>query len=191
MTPSFDSLLPSALNHLLAQESWARARLMAHAGKTARFDLGILAVNLRVGGDGLLEAAAAHDPVAVTISIRAADLPLIMQHRERAFSYVRIDGDAEFASTVSQVGQSLHWEVADDLARITGDIAARRLVDGAAAGIETVRSTHRKFMENLAEYFLEENPMLIRPQAVTDFSADVSRLRDDVERLAKRIERLA
>ena len=32
--------------------------------------------------------------------------------------------------------------------------------------------------------------LLVRPQAVADFSADVAELRDDVERLAKRIERL-
>jgi ubiquinone biosynthesis protein UbiJ len=32
--------------------------------------------------------------------------------------------------------------------------------------------------------------MLVRPQAVSDFASDVVRLRDDVERIAKRIEKL-
>ena len=191
MMPLPYSLLPAALNHLLSQESWARARLAPHAGKVARIDLGVAGVRLQVGADGMVAAAAPEDPVAVTITIRAADLPLILQNRERAFAYVKIDGDADFASTISQVGQSLRWEVADDLARVVGDIAAQRIVGGAGATVAAVRTTHRKFMENVAEYFLEEKPMLIRPQAVVDFTADVTRLRDDVERLAKRIGRLA
>lgn len=190
MTSSFESLLPAALNHLLDQETWARAKLMPHAGKVAQFDVGPVTVRLRVATDGLLTVAPADAAVAVTIRIRAADLPLIAQDRNRAFSFVKIEGDADFANTISQISQSLRWEVADDLSRLVGDIAARRIVDAASATAGTVRTSHRKFMENVAEYFLDENPMLIRPQAVSDFTADVTRLRDDVERLAKRIERL-
>ena len=37
---------------------------------------------------------------------------------------------------------------------------------------------------------LEERPVLVRPAAVHEFAADVVRLRDDVERTAKRIARL-
>lgn len=191
MTPSPDALIAAAVNHLLAQESWARVRLAPHAGKLARFEVGPVTVRLQVAADGMLAAAAADQPVAVTIHIRAADLPLIAQNRERAFSYVTIDGDADFASTISQVGQSLRWEVADDLSRLVGDIAAQRIVGGAMATLATLRSTRQKFMENVAEYFLEEKPMLLRPQAVAGYTADVTRLRDDVERLAKRIERLS
>ena len=194
MTPIPDSLLPAVLNHLLAQETWARARLMPHAGKVARFDVGLVILRLQVAADGLLCAAAADatDAIdAVTIRIRAADLPLIAQHRERAFSFVKIEGDADFANAISQVGQSLRWEVTDDLSRLVGDIAARRIVDGATATVNSLRATQQKVMENVAEYFLEEKPMLTRPQAVADFTSDVTRLRDDVERLAKRIERLS
>jgi ubiquinone biosynthesis protein UbiJ len=32
--------------------------------------------------------------------------------------------------------------------------------------------------------------MLVRPQAVVDFTSEVTKLRDDVERMAKRIEKL-
>ena len=33
--------------------------------------------------------------------------------------------------------------------------------------------------------------MLVRPSALDEFSSDVTRLRDDMERIAKRIEKLA
>ena len=60
----------------------------------------------------------------------------------------------------------------------------------ARNAVDVAKATQQKIVENVAEYFLEENPVLVRPQAVADFSSDVTRLRDDVERLAKRIEKL-
>jgi ubiquinone biosynthesis accessory factor UbiJ len=76
------------------------------------------------------------------------------------------------------------------LSKLIGDIAAARVAGGARLALDTARTAQRKLTENLAEYFLEEKPLLVRQQIVTDFSSDVSRLRDDVERLAKRIEKL-
>jgi ubiquinone biosynthesis protein UbiJ len=65
-----------------------------------------------------------------------------------------------------------------------------RIVAGGNALIAGALATHKKLAENVAEYFLEEQPMLVRPQAVSDFTNDVTRLRDDLERLAKRINKL-
>jgi ubiquinone biosynthesis protein UbiJ len=189
--PSPAQLLPAALNHLLAQENWARSLLAPHAGKVAVFDAGAVKLRLKVAPDGLLELPAEEESAAVTIRVRLSDLPLILQNRERAFSYVKIEGDADFANTISQVSQSLRWEAEEDLSKIVGDIAATRIVGGAQAAVKSAKSLHRSVTENLAEYFLEENPMLMRPQAVAAFTDDVTRLRDDVARLDKRIERLA
>lgn len=182
--------LVAAINHLLAQEPWARGKLAAHAGKTASFDTGIATLRLKVAKDGLVQSAADDDIANVTIRMRPADLPLILQNRERAFSYVRVEGDADFANVVSQLSQSLKWEAEADLSRVIGDVAAARLASGLKTAAGTVRSTQRKLAENLAEYLLEENPMLVRPQAVGQYAENVARLRDDVERLAKRIEKL-
>ena len=174
---------------MLAQEPWARDKLATHAGKVARFDGGVLAVTLKVAPDGMLCAAVDEVP-NVTIRAKLADLPLIMQNRERAFSYVKVEGDADFANTISQLSQTLRWEVEEDLSKWVGDIAATRIAAGAKAVIENAKSTQRKVAENIAEYFLEENPALVRPQAVADFTVGVIKLRDDVERLSKRIEKL-
>ena len=143
-----------------------------------------------MAADGMLQAADADDAPNVTIRARLADLPLIAQNRERAFSYVQIDGDADFANAISQLSQSLRWEAEADLSPWIGDIAANRLVAGARTAFESARSTQRKLAENMAEYLLEENPMLVRPRDVDEFAAEVTRLRDDVERLGKRIDKL-
>jgi ubiquinone biosynthesis protein UbiJ len=180
----------ATINHLLADEAWARASLQRHAGKVAVIDTGHLALRLRVAVDGLLEAAQPDAVPNVTIHVKLTDLPLIAQNRERAFSYVRIEGDAEFANTISQLSRGLRWEPEHDLERLFGPIGANRLAGGARSAFAAANATGRRLAENLAEFLVEERPVLVRPGDVDDFGADVVRLRDDLERTAKRIARL-
>ncbi|WP_373990229.1 SCP2 domain-containing protein [Duganella sp. BuS-21] len=180
----------AAINHLLAQEPWARQELQRHAGKIACIDAGSVALRLRVTADGYLEAAPAEDAARVTIRVKLSDLPLIAQHRERAFSYVQIEGDAEFANAISNLSKSLRWEAEHDLEKLIGPIAAVRTVSGAKAAFAAIRNGHQKLAENLAEFLLDEKQVLVRPHTVETYSADVTRLRDDVERAAKRLAKL-
>ncbi|MYM91810.1 sterol-binding protein [Rugamonas sp. FT82W] len=190
--PNFSAAAPAsaAINHLLAQEPWARKELLRHAGKIAAIDTGAVVLRLRVTADGMLEAAPPEEPARVTIRVKLSDLPLIAQNRERAFSYVQIEGDAEFANAISSLSKSLRWEAEHDLEKVVGPIAAVRVVSGARAAFEAIRTGHQKLAENVAEFLLDEKPVLIRPQTVEAFSADVVRLRDDVERAAKRLAKL-
>ncbi|NVD72175.1 SCP2 sterol-binding domain-containing protein [Duganella sp. BJB1802] len=190
--PNFSAAAPAsaAINHLLAQEPWARKELLRHAGKIAAIDTGAVVLRLRVTADGMLEAAPPEEPARVTIRVKLSDLPLIAQNRERAFSYVQIEGDAEFANAISSLSKSLRWEAEHDLEKVVGPIAAVRVVSGARAAFEAIRNGHQKLAENVAEFLLDEKPVLIRPQTVEAFSADVVRLRDDVERAAKRLAKL-
>jgi ubiquinone biosynthesis protein UbiJ len=180
----------ATINHLLAGEDWARASLRRHAGKLACIDTGHLQLRLRVAADGLLEAGEAAQVPNVTIHVKLADLPLIAQNRDRAFSYVRIEGDAEFANTISGLSRGLRWEPEHDLERLFGSIAANRIAGGARSAVSNLRSSGRRLAENLAEFLVEERPVLARPGQVEEFGAGVVRLRDDVERAAKRVARL-
>lgn len=180
----------ATINHLLAQEAWAREALVRHAGKEALIDMGQLALRLRVARDGMLEPGTADGPASVTIRVKLADLPLILQHRDRAFSYVKIEGDAEFANTISSLSKGLRWDAEYDLERLLGPLGARHLVQGTRGATKGVLGAGRRLAENLAEFLVEERPVLVRPHAMDEFAADVVRLRDDVERSAKRIAKL-
>jgi ubiquinone biosynthesis protein UbiJ len=138
----------------------------------------------------MVQAAASDAAPNVTIRLKLSDLPLIAQNRERAFSYVQIEGDAEFANAISHLSQSLRWEAENDLERLVGPIAAVRMVQGAKAAVNAAQTGQRKLAENVAEYFLEEKPLLIRPALAEEFGASVVKLRDDVERAGKRLEKL-
>ena len=181
----------ATINHLLAPEDWARKALALHAGKLALIDTGAFSLRLRVGRDGLIEAANADDIASVTIRLKLADLPLMAQNRERAFSYVKIEGDAEFANAISHVARGVRWEAEADLERLMGPIAARRVAGGAREVIAALRDSGRKLGENVAEYLLDEKALLVRPAPLDDMTGEVNRSRDDVERAAKRLARLA
>ncbi|MEN9868429.1 MAG: hypothetical protein RL748_4019 [Pseudomonadota bacterium] len=191
MSPLVSWPVLASLNHLLAQETWAREQLQGHAGKLAALATEVMEVRLQVTPDGMLQAAAPDAEPDVLIRCKIADLPLMMQNRERAFSWVKLEGDADFAHTISHLGQNLRWEAEHDLQQWVGDIAANRMVSGAKAALDAAKSGQQKLAENLAEYFLEENPMLIRQAMVDQFGSDVGKIRDDVERLTKRIDKLA
>jgi ubiquinone biosynthesis protein UbiJ len=184
----------ATINHLLAQEAWARDTLMRRSGKVACINVeqtrGHVRLCLRVARDGMLEVAGDEDAPDVTIHLKLSDLPLILQNRDRAFSYVRIDGDAEFANTISQLSKGLRWDAEHDIERFLGPIAASRIAGGARAAVSHATSASRRLAENVAEFLLEERRVLIRPASVDAFADDVNRLRDDVERAAKRIARL-
>jgi ubiquinone biosynthesis protein UbiJ len=187
--------LTATINHLLVQEPWARQQLLRHTGKVAAVVVGSATLRLRVAGDGLVETVAAGAMVGdaaadMTVRVAPSDLPLILQNREKAFSYVKIEGDADFANTISQLAATVRWDAGHDLEKIVGPIAATRLVDGARSLFGAAVTGQRKLAENLAEFFTEEQPVLVRPALVDGLAAGVVRLRDDVERAAKRIEKL-
>jgi ubiquinone biosynthesis protein UbiJ len=180
----------AAINHLLAQEAWARDALALHACKQVCIDTGHLQLRMRVARDGMLEASNSDEPATVTIRLKLSDLPLIAANRERAFSYVQIEGDAEFANTISQLSKGLRWEAEHDLERWLGPIAAKRLAGGARGALAGAGASGRRLAENVAEFLLEERPVLVKSAMVDEFAAEVTRLRDDVERSAKRIAKL-
>ena len=180
--------LTAALNHLLSRQPSLPDKLSMHAGKVARIDVGFIQLSLAVASDGLLESANAEP--SVTITIKPADLPQILANIDRAFSYVSISGDADLARTISEVANGLQWEVEEDLAPWVGDIAALRIAKAGRQFIGTAKSTAQKLAENMAEYWLEENPTLLYRRAGEDFATDVARLRDAVERLSNRVEQI-
>jgi ubiquinone biosynthesis accessory factor UbiJ len=195
--PSIPPNLPSPLapvaatiNHLLAQEPWARDALRPHAGKVACINASPAVLRLQATSDGYVDVAAGATAASVTIRVKLSDLPLIAQNRDRAFSYVQLEGDADFANTISQLVKSLRWEAEHDLEKLFGPVVAVRMVEGAKSLFSAFLQGNRKLAENTAEYLLEENPVLVRPEVTDDFGADVTRLRDDVERFAKRLANL-
>ena len=182
----------AAINHVLRDADWARARLQAFAGCTVRFEIPPVSAAFTVGADGcLLPSGSGTGPATVVRFNPGALFRLLWLHDEAARLEAQVEGDTAFASALTGVLSGLRWDTEADLSRLIGDVAAHRFKQ-AASGLMTWQS---KAASNLAhalvEYWTEERPLLVGGQALSQFLQAVDALRDDAERLEKRVERIA
>jgi ubiquinone biosynthesis protein UbiJ len=183
--------LPAVLNHLLKSEPAARERLAAHAGKALFVVIAPFHVRLAVAEEGQIVTADATREPDLRIELPLAMLPQWFAGTSSAAqSRVKIEGDVPFAEAVAEVARHVRWDAEEDLSRIIGDVAARRVTQSSRALWNEARASHRKLAENFAEFWLEEDRELVRPRHVEELATDVRSLRDDLERLGKRIEQL-
>jgi ubiquinone biosynthesis protein UbiJ len=192
----------AVLNRMLAREAWARSRLAPYAGRVALFQAAPFSLRMRVRDGGTFETVpqtfaatdAGGDTAAsphVTIGVDIAALPNVVLDPRALMRNVRLTGDAEFAQALSDVLQNLRPEPEEELAPFFGDVAAVRLVGFLRAALAQAQEGAQRLSATAADYFVAENPMLATRADIEGFSRDVTRLRDDVERLAKRIDALA
>jgi len=170
---SLERPIAAVINHLLSRQPALREKLRAHAGEMACIETGSLQLKLTVAADGLFHSDTTAEPT-VTLRIKPADIPQVIADIEKAFSYVTIIGDADFARTLSEVANDVHWEPEEDLAPFFGDIAAVRIAQAVRNAIAQAKSGSRKLVENMAEYLLEENPTLMYRHVGEQFASDVA-----------------
>ena len=182
--------LLAAINHLLGQAAWAREKLMPFAGHSAQIKLPPFEAAFLIGADGCISAPTLEAELEVSISLPAATPLLALQGKDAVMRATRIEGSAEFAEALGFVIRNLRWDAEEDLSRIVGDIAAHRIVAGTREFAAWQQQAAQNLAENLAEYFTEEQPLIARQKDIAGFSSDIDRLRDDVARLEKQLQRL-
>ena len=195
--PSAVAALLRGFNHVMRQHAWARDRFAPFAGQTVRIivntPLGEVAASALIAADGTFQAADVVSAPAVTLTARApldAFVAAAAGGTAAAMQHLRIEGDAALASAIGQVAPHLRWDAEDDLARIVGDVTARRLTRFFDRARDGMRDWRMRTESTAVQYLLHENPQLVSKPMLDDFRGAVRILRDDLERLNKRIERL-
>jgi ubiquinone biosynthesis protein UbiJ len=107
-----------------------------------------------------------------------------------AWTAAEVTGDAEFAKAIDYVRRNLQWDYEEDLSRIFGDIAAHRFASFAKQLDLWGRDTALKVGRTVAEYVTYERALVASAHAVETFNREVDTLRDDAERLEKRLDLL-
>ncbi len=180
------------LNALLRREDWARERLSRHAGKSVRLLAGPIKVDLAIQSDGLLGAC---DPAIVpdvTLTVaadRLSSLPQILRSRDPAnlADVMHVQGDAGLANVVSDLARDLRWDPEDDLARLVGDVAATRLMDGGRRAAAGLHQAAARMADNMAEYLTQESAMMASRPAFDDWSARLAQLDGKLNELEARV----
>lgn len=179
------------LNHLLRSAPWAQEKLKPFAGKTAEFEIFPLTYRYTVEANGDVKSATPGSAGDVHFRISPSALPRLLAGDEAAFKDVPIEGDAAFAQEISYLVRHLKWDVEEDLSKIVGDVAAHRTVTTAKSFTGWARQSGVNLAQNFKEYWTEEKPLVAKSIRLEEFARQVDTLRDDVERLEKRIEKLS
>jgi ubiquinone biosynthesis protein UbiJ len=179
-----------ALNHLLAAEPWARARLAPFAGETIELrGPPFPALRFVILPGGTLAAGGGEHP-ALTITLTPEALLSLARGPEHFARSLEVAGDPGLAAEVIALARHLRWDFEEDLSKLLGDVAAHRIAQTGRSLARWHADAARRLIESLADYAVDEKRMLMARREVDDFAGAVARLRDALERLEKRIARL-
>ncbi len=178
------------MNHVLRSAPLALERLRKHAGRTVAFRVGPVDTSFTIQTTGEVADAVAGAARDLDVRISPFLVPRLAAGEEAAYREIEMAGDMELAQEISFLARNLDWDFEEDLSKAVGDIAAHRIANGARAMRSWSRDAALRLAQGAAEYWTEEAPLIASRVKVEDFVAEVSRLRDAIERLEKRIERL-
>lgn len=188
--------LEAGLNRYIALDPEGARGFEAIDGRIIAIEVKGIGVRLTlIPGTGGVQLFGAYD-AAPDCLIRGTPLALArMAAAERKESElgagaVEIEGDTSIAHDLAKAmaGLDVDWE--EQLSRVLGDPIAHQLGEGVRAAADWGRRTSGTLRTNLKEYLEEEGRLLPGRYELDAFLAEVDGLRDDVERLEARIQRL-
>ena len=191
----FKPIITRLLNHLINQNSWAREQLQPYGGKSVCFNIPPVSATLTVLEDGGLALAGESITGGSTTAEATVTIPFpvalrLLANDEGATTLITLEGDTELATVLAKVLRNMSWEYEEDLSKIIGDAPAHEVAELGRKAFSEVKKQTLNVAEMLAEYWQEEQPLIAKKRHVEQFVKDVDALRDDAERLGKRLEKL-
>lgn len=181
-----DQLILNTFNHLLAGADWARDRLRPFAGRHLYLSLLPVQIAMVVDPDGYFASSAfSGADVDVRITLPPAAGARMFEGVEGLMREARIEGNAEFAQEIGFVLRNLRWDYEEDLSRLVGDIAARRLTTSLGGFLRWQRDAMQRFTENVVEYLTEEQPVLAKQGDLQKMARDVRALEAALDALER------
>lgn len=177
-------------NRALRSNEWARQRLAAHSGKTARVECPPFAATVEVQPGGELEKARDGSAPHVVVRVTPGALLRLLARDEAVWNEIPVEGDGDLATALHQIWQQFEWGVEEDLSHLFGDIAAHRMAGTAKQARDAATHALGSALRNLTEYWTEERPVVVLGRDIASYGREVDALRDEVARLEKRIEAL-
>jgi ubiquinone biosynthesis accessory factor UbiJ len=181
-----------ALARVVEGEPWALQQLAPHAGKQVAVRLAPFILTVRIKPNGSLEAAptdAPQDITAPNVTVILSPQALLVPPTER-LGHVRIEGDAALAHTLGDVAGNLRLDVEHELAKLVGNIPARGIATGLQYALSALKENADRALAFAVQRAAHDDPIITAREPFAAFAQEVHALRNQMERLAKRVELL-
>lgn len=184
------------INRLISDDKDALLRMARLSGKC--IELCIVNKSIRIyiwpSSSGVKLDTTSEDRVDVTIKGSTSDmLSYVLAAKESTSSQKRnleVIGDIGLAQEFQNIMKSIDIDWEEYLSAYTGDVLAHTLGNIFKAGAEYTAYASNKMREDISEYLMYEKRVLLSDIEVNEFISKIDVLRDDVERLKIRIDRL-
>lgn len=198
------SALLAALDHLLRQHDWARARLAGFAGRVVRIgaDAAPLAglpppqLLARIRDDGRLELLPWPEEGEPEAAVRMLLQPSVdaafalLRGGPRALTpHLRIEGEAALAEVLGEIARQLRWDVEEDLSRVVGDVLARRIGTGVESARASARDLRTRVESSALAHLVGDGAQLVAHGELAALGAALDLLEARIARIEERAGR--
>lgn len=180
------ALLEKAINHILKSDPDTEARLGKLQGKVVKVTFTDWQIDsyLLIQPQGVRLTGAYEGLVDTTI--RGDTLGLL-----RMGWGIEVTGDLDLGEKIRDILRKVDIDGEEYLSRFVGDATAHAVAWRAKRSVEVGKQAWRGLRENIREFCEVEAQYLPSRGQVENFYHDVAHLRDDVDRAAARVERIA
>jgi ubiquinone biosynthesis accessory factor UbiJ len=186
------SFVAAALARVIGSEPWALEQLAAHTGKQLAVRLEPFTLAFVIEPTGKLAAARADAPGEVTapnVTITLTPQALLAPAAQR-LNHVRIEGDAGLAHALGDLAGHLRLDVEHELAKLVGDIAAHRIASAVNTAFAALKQNADGALAFAVRRATQDDPIITPREPFIQFVQELRGVRDQIERLGKRIENL-
>jgi len=185
------------INRVLRMDSTALPRLERLTGKVIAVDCSGPTLQLFIlpSDEGLLLAS--HWEVEPDCTLRAPAaslLRLVLSQDKTAILHgpdVELEGDSHVLMELVAILQDLELDWEYELSRWLGPVASTLIGGHLRSRARWTRSSFESLSQNLADYLSEESRTLVGQREAEARFAELDQLKQDLERLEARFERLA
>ncbi len=183
------TILP--INSALQRESWASKWLQSYEGKSVRIRIPPLVdLKMVVLSNGEFGYSNDTHEADVTLSCSPGVLPGLIARDELAYDNIDVTGDAMFAEDLITISKSLKPGIEQELGKLIGDIPAHRLAKAGESFFQWHINLVKNLSDTLGEYWSEEQPIVVKPGDLRNFSRQTEAVKNNLDQLETRINRL-
>jgi ubiquinone biosynthesis protein UbiJ len=193
--PSLAAALENSLNLYLRQDPGSARRGAALDGKVIALTVTGIDLTLYFLPDK--EGVQVLSRYEGSVNTRLTGSPLgfarlALERREDALfqGAVRIEGETGTGQAFQDMLADVDWDWEEQLSHLTGDIVAHRVGEFARQARALLSESRETLAQDSGEYLQEESRLLPTRIEVEYFLAGVDGLREDVDRLGARVDRL-